>query len=197
MYKVLNVTEYKNIMNKHHISSLAAKVMANRDITFTSKIDEKNCYEYKDMDKVVGAILKAISDNKKIAVYGDYDVDGICSVSILYRIFKLLNYEIGYYIPNRYEDGYGLSSKIVKQMNDKGYSLLICVDNGIKAFDSINEAKKYDMDVIVLDHHQKEETLPNFDLYLHPEYSSFSEYNMCGASICYYLSKALLAISLT
>lgn len=193
MYKVLKVDGYKDIMNKHHISSLAAKLMVARNINFTSRIDEKNCYEYKDMDKVVSKILKAISDKKKIAVYGDYDADGICSVSILYRTFKLLNYEIGYYIPNRYEDGYGLSSNVVNKMNEKGYSLLICVDNGIKSFEAIQVARELNMEVIVLDHHQKEETLPNFNLYLHPEYSSFSEYNMCGASICYYLSKALLA----
>ena len=193
MYRVLDTKDYTKLMKQYNITSLAAKVLAIRQITFTSKIEEKNSYNYKDMDKVVGMILKAINDHKKIAVYGDYDVDGICSVSILYRTFKLLNYNIGYYIPNRYEDGYGLSSKIVKQMKDKGYSLLICVDNGIKAFEAIEEARKLDMDVIVLDHHQKEELLPNFNLYLHPEYSNFSEYNMCGASICYYLSNALLA----
>ena len=193
MYKVLDVREYENIMKKHDITSLATKVMSCRSITFTNKISEKNCYEYKDMDKIVSTILKAISDNKKIAIYGDYDVDGICSVSILYRTFKLLNYDVGYYVPNRYTDGYGLSSKIVKQMYEKGYSLLICVDNGIKAFNAIEEARSYNMDIIVLDHHQRDEKMPDFNLYLHPEYSNFSEYNMCAASICYYLSKALLS----
>jgi single-stranded-DNA-specific exonuclease len=193
MYKVLDVKGYEELIDKHHLSSLAAKVMACKKLSFTNKINSKDCYEYKDMDKVVSMILRNISDNKKIAIYGDYDVDGICSVSILYRTFKLLNYDVGYYVPNRYEDGYGLSSKIVKQMNEKGYSLLICVDNGIKAFDSIKCAKELGMNVIVLDHHQREGSLPNFDLYLHPEYSNFSEYNMCASSVCYYLSKALLA----
>lgn len=193
MYKVLNVSKYEELMKKHHITSLAAKVMANRNISFTNKIIENDSYKYKDMDKVVSVILKAMSDNKKIAIYGDYDTDGICAVSILYRTFKLMKYDVGYYVPNRYEDGYGLSSKIVKQMHEKGYTLLICVDNGIKAFESIEEAKSYGMDVLVLDHHQKDDSYPNFDLLLHPEYSDFTEYNMCAASVCYFVSKALLA----
>ena len=193
MYRVLDVTGYKELMNKHHISSLLAKVLVNRRVSFTNKIIEKDSYDYRNMDKVVGMILKTINDNKKIVVYGDYDADGICSVSILKRTFDLMGYDIGYYLPNRYDDGYGLNIKRVKQFYDKGYSLIICVDNGIKAFEAIEEAKKLNMSVIVLDHHQKEEKLPNYDLCLHPEYSSFSEYNMCGASVCYYLSKALLA----
>ena len=78
-------------------------------------------------------------------------------------------------------------------MHEKGYYLLICVDNVIKAFESIEEAKSYGMDVLVLDHHQKDESYPNFDLLLHPEYSNFTEYNMCAASVCYFVSKALLA----
>lgn len=192
MYKVLNVDGYEKIAQKYKMSSIAAKALVSKNIEITDKIEEKKSYEYESMDSVVSFILKAISDKKKIAIYGDYDADGICSVSILYRTFSLLNYTVGYYVPNRYEDGYGLSNNIVTQMYEKGYKLLICVDNGIKAFESIELARNYGMDVIVLDHHQKDEDFPNFNFYLHPQYSSFSEYNMCGASICYYLSKALL-----
>jgi len=192
MYKILEANNYQKLMDKYNLSSLAAKVMCATNIELTAKIISKDSYNYKGMNEVVSFILKAMSDKRKIAIYGDYDVDGICAVSILYRTFQLMNYEVGYYVPNRYEDGYGLSSKIVKQMKDKGYSLIICVDNGIKAFEAIKEARTYNMDVIVLDHHTRDETLPNFNLFLHPEYSSFSEYNMCGASICYYVSTALL-----
>lgn len=193
MYKVLDVKGYEELMNKYHISSLAAKLMKARGLNFTNKIIDKNPYDYKDMDKVVGMILKAINDNEKIVIYGDYDADGICSVSILKRTFDLMNYNIGYYIPNRYEDGYGITIKKVQQFYEKGYSLIICVDNGIRTFEAVEEAKNLNMKVIVLDHHQREEKLPNFDLFLHPEYSSFTNYNMCGASVCYYVSRALLA----
>ena len=193
MYKELDVKGYEIIMKKHNISSLAAKVMIGRNVELVNKIKENNSYDYRGMDSAVSFILKAISEKKKIAIYGDYDVDGICSVSILYRTFNLLNYEVGYYVPNRYKDGYGLSIDIVRQMKNKGYNLIICVDNGIKAFEAIDEAKKLGIKIIVLDHHQKDEKFPDFDLLLHPQYSNFSEYNMCAASICYYLSKALLA----
>ena len=192
MYKILNTDKYQSYMDKYHISSLAAKYMSATNATFTSKLLEKNPYDYKDMDKVVSCILQSIANNKKIAIYGDYDADGMCSVSILYRTFKLMNYEVGYYVPNRYNDGYGLCVKIVEQMYNKGYSVIICVDNGIKAHEAIQFAKDKGMTIIVLDHHQKDDILPNFDLLLHPEYSSFSSYNMCAASICYYLSIALL-----
>lgn len=192
MYKILNTTGYENVMKKHHISSLAAKAMIGYKMSFTNNINSKDPYDYEGMAKVIGAILNSISKKEKIVIYGDYDVDGICAVSILYRTFKILNYEVGYYVPNRYEDGYGLTINRVEQFKEKGYSLIICVDNGIKAFESIKKAKEYGMKVIVLDHHQKDEILPDFDLYLHPEYSSFSNYNMCGASVCYYVSQALL-----
>lgn len=193
MYKIIDTNGYEKLMSKYHISSLAAKFMICNNAIMTKDIKEKDSYDYKDMDKVISAILKAINAKKKIVLYGDYDVDGICSVSILYRTFKLLNYDVGYYVPNRYSDGYGLTTEMVRKMKEKGYSLIICVDNGIKAFEAIKEARNNDMDVIVLDHHEKDEKTPNFNLLLHPQYSSFSEYNMCGASICYYVSKALLS----
>lgn len=192
MYKVLDTNGYEEFMNKYNLSSVAAKFMRVNNLEFTSKIANKEPYDYENMDKVISFILKTMNEKKKIAIYGDYDVDGICSVSILYRTFNLMDYEVGYYVPNRYKDGYGLSSKIVENMHNKGYSLIICVDNGIKAYESIELAKKYGMNVIVLDHHQKGNEFPDFNLYLHPEYSNFSKYNMCGASICYYVSKALL-----
>ena len=94
MYKVLSTTGYEKLMSKYRISSIAAKAMIANNLIFTNKITSKKPFEYENMDKIVGYILKAISDNRKIAIYGDYDVDGICSVSILYRTFKLLNYEV-------------------------------------------------------------------------------------------------------
>lgn len=195
MYRILNTDGYEKLMSKYHISSLAAKFMISNNLIMTKDIIKKDSKDYIDIEQVTGLVFKAMAEKKKIAIYGDYDVDGICSVSILYRTFQLLNYEVGYYIPSRYQDGYGITVDKVKQMKEKGYSLIICVDNGIKAFDAIKEARNNDIDIIVLDHHQKEEQLPDFNLYLHPEYSGFSDYNMCGASICYYVSKALLGES--
>ena len=123
MYKILETNNYRKLMDKYNLSSLAAKVMCANNLELTNKITSKNSYDYNGMNEVVSFILKAMNDKRKIAIYGDYDVDGVCSVSILYRTFKLLNYEVGYYVPNRYEDGYGLSSKIVKSSE----SCLDCV----------------------------------------------------------------------
>lgn len=192
MYNVLNCEGYEKISKKYNISSLSAKAMIGYNLTFTNKIQYYDPYKYNNMDKVVGMILNAISNKKKIVIYGDYDADGICSVAILVRMFNLIGYDVGYYVPNRYSDGYGLNVEMVEKFYQKQYDLIICVDNGIKAFEAISLAKKYSMEVLVLDHHTKEENLPVCDLYLHPQYSNFAEYNMCGASVCYNLSKAIL-----
>ena len=100
-------------------------------------------------------IIKAIKNKEKIMIYGDYDCDGFSSVSILVNMFKYLNYQnIGYYIPSRYKDGYGITEKMVDLINQKGYSLIITVDNGVAQIDALNKAKEYGIDVILTDHHE-------------------------------------------
>jgi len=90
MYKILEANNYQKLMDKYNLSSLAAKVMCATNIELTAKIISKDSYNYKGMNAVVSFILKAMSDKRKIAIYGDYDVDGICAVSILYRTFQLM-----------------------------------------------------------------------------------------------------------
>ena len=89
-------------------------------------------HAFKDMDKCVEVVKEAIKQNKKIFIYGDYDADGIMSVSILVKMFSYLNYPVSYHIPNRYLDGYGLTLKRAQEIVENGYDLLITVDNGIR-----------------------------------------------------------------
>ena len=188
-----NNTEYLNIAKTNKVSTLVAKAIEAYNLTLDKDLELSNPYKYQGMQEIVSYLLQAINNKKKIVIYGDYDVDGICSVSILKRMFQLLNIEAGYYIPNRYTDGYGLNCNKVEEIAQKKYDILICIDNGINAIEAISLAKEKNMDVIVLDHHELNDTLPNCDYYLHPQLSAFSDYNMCASSIAYYLSIALLA----
>ncbi len=144
----------------------------------TMDVTPDNFYEgrsFKDMDKCVEVVKTAIKENKKIFIYGDYDADGIMSVSILVKMFSYLNYPVSYHIPNRYLDGYGLTLKRAEEIVNNGYDLLITVDNGITAFEGIEYAKSHGLEVLIFDHHQPDTILPNADYILHPLVSEFGD----------------------
>ena len=146
--------------------------------SLTMPVTEDNFYlghTFKDMDKCVEVVRTAIKENKKIFIYGDYDADGIMSVSILVKMFQYLNYPVSYHIPNRYLDGYGLTLKRSQEIVENGYDLLVTVDNGITAFEGIEYAKNHGLEVLVFDHHQPDTVLPKADYILHPTVSEFGE----------------------
>ena len=141
-------------------------------------VDETNFasgHHFKDMEKCVAVVKEAIANKKKIFVYGDYDCDGIMSISILVKMFAYIDYPVSYHVPNRYNDGYGLTLKKSQEIVENGYDLLITVDNGVTAFEGIEYAKSHGLQVLVFDHHQPEEKLPNADYFLHPSISEFGD----------------------
>ena len=144
----------------------------------TMDVNEDNFYlghSFKDMDKCIEVVKNAVKENKKIFIYGDYDADGIMSVSILVKMFSYINYPVAYHIPNRYIDGYGLTLKRSQEIVESGYDLLITVDNGVTAFEGIEYAKEHGLTVLVFDHHQPDEVLPKADYFLHPVISEFGD----------------------
>lgn len=141
---------------------------------------------------IVERIKRAINNNEKIIVYGDYDCDGIMSVSIIVKVFAMLDYPISYYVPSRYIDGYGLITKRVEEIATKGYSLIITVDNGISAFEAIDLAKEKGIDTIVVDHHEVQDKLPNAYGILHPFVSSLGTVAASGGFMSFVLATALL-----
>jgi len=145
-----------------------------------------------DMDKAAKIIQKTMENHEKIVIYGDYDCDGIMATSILKKCFQMLNYQVGYYIPSRYIDGYGLNVNRVHNFYDKGYKLIITVDNGIAQFEAIEEAKKLGINVIVTDHHEKQDKLPDADVILHPLVSNYGDVVCCGAYVSFMLASKLL-----
>ena len=123
----------------------------------------------KNMEIAVKRIESAILKNQKILVYGDYDVDGTTSVAMMYSFLKKYNKNIEYYIPCRYEEGYGISLKGIDYANENGFSLIIALDCGIGAIDQIDYANKRAIDFIICDHHTPSEKIPNAISVLNPK----------------------------
>lgn len=138
----------------------------------------------KDMDKAVERISKAIYNKEKILVYGDYDVDGTTSVAMVYLFLRKFYNDVGYYIPDRYDEGYGISIKGINYASENGYSLVITLDCGIKANRIISEAKKKGIDFVICDHHQPGEKSPDAYAVLDPKQPDctypFKELSGCG-----------------
>ena len=117
----------------------------------------------KDMDKAVERVLKAIDNNEKLLVYGDYDVDGTTAVALVYTYLKpfFKKKKIEFYIPDRYEEGYGISHKGIDYAAENGFKLVIALDCGIKAVERIEYANEKGVDFIICDHHRAGDVLPN------------------------------------
>lgn len=115
----------------------------------------------KDMDRAVERIRRALEDFEKIAIYGDYDADGVTATAILYTYLQTLGADVRFYIPQREGEGYGMNKAAVETLSREGVDLIITVDNGISALEEIEYANSLGMEVVVTDHHQPHETLPN------------------------------------
>ena len=145
-------------------------------------------YRMKDMDRAVQRIQKAMMRREQILIYGDYDVDGTSAVSMLMLFFReCLQYEhVGFYIPDRYTEGYGVSYTGISYAADNGFSLLLTLDCGIKSFDKILHASTLGIDTIVCDHHLPDETLPPAAAILNPKQKDchypFKERSGCGVT---------------
>lgn len=114
----------------------------------------------KDMDKAVDRILAAFGDGEKILIYGDYDVDGTTAVSLAYSFLSELYPQLGTYIPDRYKEGYGISTTGIDYAAEQGYSLIIALDCGIKSVDKVAYARSKGIDFIICDHHLPGEEVP-------------------------------------
>jgi len=137
-----------------------------------------------DMNNAVDRIGSAIARNEKILVYGDYDVDGTTSVAMVYSFFKERYQNIGYYIPDRYKEGYGVSLEGIDYASENNYNLIIALDCGIKAVDKIKYASSKQIDFIVCDHHLPAETIPDAVAVLDPKREDcsypYKELSGCG-----------------
>ncbi len=138
----------------------------------------------KDMDEAVERLQKAIENQEKVIVYGDYDVDGTTSVALMYLFLKQRINEIEYYIPDRYSEGYGISPKSIDYAVENGYTLVVALDCGIKAVDKIAKAKERGLDFIICDHHNPGDEIPPAVAVLDPKQPGcpypYKELSGCG-----------------
>lgn len=138
----------------------------------------------KDMDIAVDRLEKAVKGGEKILVYGDYDVDGTTAVALVYLFLSRLTDKTGFYIPDRYDEGYGVSSKGIDWAAENGFSLIITLDCGIKAIDKVSYAASKGIDVIICDHHLPEDTIPDAVAVLDPKREDcgypFDDLSGCG-----------------
>src|SRR5699024_12044079 len=132
--------DYKDYMQEYQINSLLAKIFAYKqyskqdiELMLSNRLMYHDFSLFSEAEMTLERIQEAIENQEKICIYGDYDCDGILATAILVEAFRQLGVEVGYHIPSRLQDGYGLNVTRVEQMAAKGYSLIIKVDNGIKA----------------------------------------------------------------
>lgn len=199
-----NSEEIIDIAKKHNISELLTKILVNRGITDDKEIDTflnptrndfYDPYLMPDMDKAVERIIKAINNQEKVMIYGDYDVDGITSITVLKKFLEERGLKTGHYIPNRLEEGYGLNENAIKSIAEQKYTLMITVDCGISGIEEVELANQLGIETIITDHHEQSESLPNAYAIINAKRKD-SQYPFRGLAGCGAVFKLIQAISL-
>ncbi len=183
------------------ITEVLSTVLVNRGMTEDDQIrrflypDLKNMpspFLIDGMEKAVKRIIKALQNHDKIMLYGDYDVDGISSVSIVYLFLKSVGAAVGYYIPSRLKEGYGLNKESIKKFVSSGYKLLITLDCGISNAEEIAFAKQNNMETIIVDHHEIPDTIPPAYAILDPKESEVQDISvLAGVGVAFNLLMGL------
>ncbi|WP_294718764.1 single-stranded-DNA-specific exonuclease RecJ [Prevotella sp.] len=190
----------KKLIEKMNISAPLALIMAKRGIKeenarhfFHPQLTElHDPFLMKDMDKAVERLNEAMGRKERIMVYGDYDVDGCTAVALVYKFLQQYYSNIDYYIPDRYDEGYGVSRKGIEYANETGVKLIIILDCGIKAIEEIQYAKRLGIDFIICDHHVPDDEMPSAVAILNPKRSddSYPFKHLCGCGVGFKLMQA-------
>lgn len=192
----------QQLSNELQISPLLAKLLVTREV---STVEAAKNFLYEDqmsfhdpfllegMDIAIDRVFQAIEENEKILIFGDYDADGVSSTSVLYLTLKELEANVDFYIPNRFTEGYGPNNKAFEWAREQGYSLIITVDTGISAASQVDFANELGMDVIITDHHEAPEILPNALAIIHPKLSpNYPFKELAGVGVVFKFASALL-----
>ena len=168
IYQV-NEKEIEELQEKYKINKLLSTILSNRGIVKEEQIEKflepkrndfYDPYGMPDMKITVDRIIKAIENQEKTIIYGDYDVDGITSVTVLKSFLEERGLEVGVYIPNRLDEGYGLNKNAIEKISQEGYTLMITVDCGISAIEEVKYASELGIETLITDHHEPGEKLP-------------------------------------
>ena len=203
-YYDVNEEEIEEISSKFSISKLLAKILINREVIKYDEIkkflnptrnDFYDPFLLPDMEIAIDRIIKAIETNEKVIIYGDYDVDGITSTTVLKQFLAERGLEVGYYIPNRLEEGYGLNKEAIEKIVREKYTLMITVDCGISGIEEIELCNKMGIDTIITDHHEQLEELPKA-LAIVDAKRKDNKYPFRGLAGCGVVFKLIQAISI-
>lgn len=191
------------LVEKYQLKPIAAKLFALRNLNTAEKLEywlnatEEDLADpnlMHDMAKAVARINLAIEHNEKITIYGDYDADGITATAIMMETLEILGADVHYFIPNRFEDGYGPNLAAYKKIVANGTNLIITVDNGITGVEEVAYAKHKGVDTIITDHHKMQENVPDCYALVHCNYPGqkypFDDY--CGAGVAYTICRELM-----
>ncbi len=188
IWKIKNNTVDEDLIGCCNNSRVLAMLLKNRGLDTKEKINRflnplkaklSNPNVFKDMDKAVNRIKTAVEKQEHITIYGDFDADGVTSTSLLYLVLKKIGANVGYYIPDRSSESHGINTKALVQIIAKQKSrLLITVDCGISNISEVNFANGFKTDVIITDHHEAPETLPNAFAILNPKAQNSIDENL-------------------
>lgn len=191
--QVDNANQQKHLQETLNINPVLCQLLINRGITSFDEAkaffrpnlaDLHDPFLMKDMDKATECVLYHLNQNHKIMVYGDYDVDGTTSVTLMYSFLRQFTDQIEYYIPDRYNEGYGISDLGIETAKNNNCKLIISLDCGIKAISTVQKAKDYGINFVICDHHRPGEKLPNANAILDPKQQDckypFKELSGCG-----------------
>lgn len=195
-------TEVQALQKLLQVDAIIATLLLQRSINsfekarefFRPSLDDlHDPYAMKDMDRAVARIEKAITNNENILIFGDYDVDGTTAVSLVSAYLKTIYPNIATYIPDRYDEGYGISYKGIDFAEDNEFSLIIALDCGIKSIDHIKYAKEKGIDFIICDHHRPGDCIPDAVAVLDPKRSDchYPYKELCGCGVGFKLIQAL------
>ncbi len=191
-----------SLVEKYQLPSVLAMLFQVRGFTQSEQIDDllgrteipTDPFEIKDMDKAADRIMRAIENFEKIAIFGDYDADGVTSTAILYTYLEQNGANVIWYIPKREGEGYGMNIQAVDFLKSQGVELIVTVDNGISSVNEIAHAKELGIETVVTDHHRPHEVLPDAVAVVDPyiegnEHLEFRDYS--GAGIAFKLIQAI------
>ncbi len=192
--------ESKALAQQLNTSTIVAQILLNRnirDLEVAKKFINPKLTDILEpslmpgVEKAVDRILEALAANEKITIYGDYDVDGITSTSILWHLFKMLGANVDYYIPHRIEEGYGLNIESIKEIAKTKTKLIITVDCGVTAINEVNLAKSLGIEMIITDHHEPSRELPDALAIVHPLLDNYPNPQSAGAMVAFKLAWAV------
>ncbi|PYZ94148.1 single-stranded-DNA-specific exonuclease RecJ [Salipaludibacillus keqinensis] len=204
-WKVTEIEEsmVQQLSEEIGLSKIATRFLVQRGMKTKEEVDAflhmdesslHDPFQLKDMEKAVNRIHEAIRTSERILIFGDYDADGVTSTSLMYMTLKQLGANVGFYVPNRFTEGYGPNEKAFRHAAEEDVSLIITVDTGISAVHEAEVAKELNIDLIITDHHEPPPTIPEGYAVINPK-QAMCEYpnkHLAGVGVAFKVSQALL-----